>query len=74
MKKCVLLLVCVSLLGCATVAERYSVEKIIDGEKVKVDVLKIDGIGKGKYSDGTEIEGRPVIQFPQLPQLKYERD
>ena len=64
----------VLLCGCATTVERYSVERYVQGQKVKVDVLTIDGIGKGEYPDGAKMEGKPMIQFPQLPDLKYERD
>ena len=47
--------------GCSTVAERS------DGE-----TLSIRGIGKAVWKDGTSIEGKPLIEMPELPPIKYE--
>jgi len=32
------------------------------------DTLTLNGIGKAVWKDGTSIEGKPMISFPQLPQ------
>lgn len=76
MKVKIIVIVILSLMmtGCATTAKRYSIEEYIKGQKVKVDVLTIDGIGAGKYPDGAGIEGKPIIQFPQLPPIEYRKD
>jgi len=47
------------LQGCSTTATRS------DGE-----TLSIRGIGKAKWADGTEIEGKTI--WPELPNIKYD--
>lgn len=59
-----IILISVSLCGCSTIAKSY--------EKNGVKYLEIRGIGKAKFDNNAEIEGKPMIQFPQLPDLKYE--
>ena len=55
------LILCLFLGGCTTVATRD------DGE-----TLSIRGIGKAVWKDGTSIEGKPLIEMPELPPIKYE--
>ena len=50
------------LCGCATVATRDSGE-----------TLRIEGIGKAEWADGAKIEGKPMISFPQLPDVEFDK-
>lgn len=50
------------LCGCETVATRS-----------ENGTLTLRGIGKAVWSDNTSIEGKPIVEFPALPPIKYEQ-
>lgn len=56
--------------GCATTIE-YG--KIVDGKQVPDEYIKIKGVGRGEFPSGHKGEGRPMIQFPNLPPVKIEQ-
>ncbi len=60
--KYLLLLIIFTSISCSTVAIQSD-----DGK-----VLKIKGIGKAKFENGAEIEGRPLIEMPKLPDIEFK--
>ena len=66
---CLMIITCCILQGCATLAERG---KIIDGEYVPEEYIKIKGIGEAEFPDGYKIKGKPIVEMPQLPDLEFE--
>lgn len=69
---CLVSLLALSGISCTTTAKSYTVQETIDGQDVEVDVLKINGIGKAQFEEHKKIEGKPIIQFPELPPVNVE--
>ena len=46
----------ICLTGCSTIATQSD-----DGK-----TLKLRGIGKAKFENGAEIEGKPIIEMPRI--------
>lgn len=51
------------LAGCTTLITKG---KIVDGEYVATEFIRIRGIGKGEFPDGTKGEGKPMVEMPQI--------
>jgi len=60
----ILLIIPLTLCSCATTITKG---KWVDGKKVPDEYIEIKGIGGGKFPDGTEGEGRPMVELPDLP-------
>ena len=52
--------------GCAVTAERFDVDRMIGGKEVKVQIVKIDGAGRAKFPDGSEIEKKENFKIPDV--------
>ena len=61
---------CMGFIGCSTIAERG---KIVDGQYIPEEYIKVKGIGEAKFPEGYEIKGKPIIEMPQLPDLEIEK-
>ncbi len=59
-----ILLILPLIMGCTTLITKG---KWVDGKKVPDLYIEIKGIGGGKFPDGTEGEGRPMVEVPDLP-------
>ena len=71
--KIIALLLALNLVGCASTSKHYTIDKIINGQKVKVDVIEQRGLMKAKHPTGAEGESKPWLQFPQMPPLDIRR-
>lgn len=64
----------IGLAGCSTLIEKGTVVESKCGgyyEYVPKEYIKIEGMGKGEFPDGTKGEGKPMIDFPDL---EYKAD
>ena len=70
--KLILIVMCLLLTGCATIATRGKVIQE-NGKDVYVpeEYIKIRGIGEAEFPEGYKIKGKPIIEFPPI---KYEAD
>ena len=77
MKKYSLLLVvlgCIILSGCRTVASRYG---LVDGVLTEVERIEIRGVGKNKADftkEKAKIENDSGIKIPDFPKIELELD
>lgn len=56
-----------SLIGCTTIITKG---KVVNGQLVASEFIKIRGIGSGTFPDGTSGKGEPLIKMPQLPDIE----
>ncbi len=53
----------VFMFGCSTLITKGTV---VNGKLIATEFIKIKGIGKGEFPDGTKGEGKPMVQFPKF--------
>ncbi len=59
----ILFLIPLVFISCTTTITKGS---IVDSRYIATDFIRVKGIGKGEFPDGTKGEGTPLFQLPKL--------